>query len=277
MIKAGLVVVWYNPTDEEKGNINTYIKYVDKIYIIDNSEKENEYKKNKKIQYQFNNENLGIAAALNMAVEYAIKDGYEWLITMDQDTNFQNDDISKILNYISQNNMDKVGIVSPWHNTKLHVAKPTESIDYPLDVMTSGNFLNLKVLKKVGGFKEELFIDGVDIEYCLRLHKKGYKVVRLNDYEIIHNLGNICYKKVFKKELVCLNHNYIRDYYKIRNYRYIKQEYKKDFPEFCNILIKVKSMIWCIIFYEKDKFRKLRSILYGYIDYKRGITGKYNH
>lgn len=271
------VVVWYNPTNKEKENINSYIKYVDKLYIVDNSEKENAFENNKKIHYVFNGENLGIAKALNIGADLALKEKYDWLLTMDQDTSFKNDDVKKIFEYIKNNDMKNIGIVSPWHDTKLHIQKPKEEIDYPIDVMTSGNFLNLKIFKKIGGFKDEYFIDGVDIEYCLRLKKYNYKVMRLNKFSIKHNLGNISYKHFFKKELLCLNHNYLRVYYRVRNYNYIKQEYHDIAPEFCDILVKIKALIWCIIFYEKDKIRKLKSIYYAKKDFKNNIYGKYNH
>lgn len=271
------VVVWYNPTNKEKENINSYIKYVDKLYIVDNSEKENAFENNKKIHYVFNGENLGIAKALNIGADLALKEKYDWLLTMDQDTSFKNDDVKKIFEYIKNNDMKNIGIVSPWHDTKLHIQKPKEEIDYPIDVMTSGNFLNLKILKKIGGFKDEYFIDGVDIEYCLRLKKYNYKVMRLNKFSIKHNLGNISYKHFLKKELLCLNHNYLRVYYRVRNYNYIKQEYHDIAPEFCNILVKIKALVWCIIFYENDKIRKLKSIYYAKKDFKNNIYGKYNH
>lgn len=271
------VVVWYNPTNKEKENINSYIKYVDKLYIVDNSEKENAFENNKKIHYVFNGENLGIAKALNIGADLALKEKYDWLLTMDQDTSFKNDDVKKIFEYIKNNDMKNIGIVSPWHDTKLHIQKPKEEIDYPIDVMTSGNFLNLKILKKIGGFKDEYFIDGVDIEYCLRLKKYNYKVMRINKFSIKHNLGNISYKHFLKKELLCLNHNYLRVYYRVRNYNYIKQEYHDIAPEFCNILVKIKALVWCIIFYENDKIRKLKSIYYAKKDFKNNIYGKYNH
>ena len=60
-------------------NINTYIDDIDILYVIDNTEGEDNKKripKNKKIKYKFKNENVGVATALNMGAKYAIKDGY---------------------------------------------------------------------------------------------------------------------------------------------------------------------------------------------------------
>jgi epsQ protein len=276
-MKFAGVVVWYNPDSKSKENINSYLKYLDRLYIVDNSNYKNEVPKSEKIMYIPNMDNLGIAEALNIGARRAIVEGYNWLLTMDQDSSFSENDLLELEKYIENKTIENIGIVSPWHKTKMHKEKPKEDVDYPLDVMTSGNLVNLDILKKIGEFKSEYFIDGVDMEYCLRLNKNGYKIARLNYIELNHNLGDIFYKKVFNKEMLCLNHNYLRVYYKVRNYRYIKKEYGNIYPEFCNKIVKTKALIWCIIFYEKDKFRKLRSIIYAKKDFKKGIMGKYNH
>ncbi len=275
-MKLAGIVVWYNPTKEDKENIYSYLPSLDKLYIFDNSCKKNTYSKNSKIKYIFNGQNDGIAKALNYGAEKAIKEGYHWLLTMDQDTSFPKEKMEELKKYC-QLNVEKVGIICPWLNTKLHVEKPKEEIDYPLDVMTSGNLLNLKVFKKIGGFKEEFFIDGVDIEYCLRLKKRNFSIMRINKIEVEHNLANIFYKNFFNKELICMNHSYMRYYYRIRNYRYIRDLYVDMEPEFCKILVKFKSMLWCIVFYEKNKWKKIKAMWDGYKDYKKNKTGKYEN
>ena len=276
---AGLVVL-YNPSKQIIENLNNYLQFVNKLYVIDNSEKpffNKQLFSNSNIDFYYKNENLGIAKALNIGCKKAIEDGFKWLLTMDQDSIFNINTVNQLCDYIENNDVSKTYIVSPWLNTKLLDEKPVEKISHPTDVMTSGSIMNLDLYKKIGGFKEWLFIDGVDIEYCLRLKKYNYKVMRLNKFSIKHNLGNISYKHFLKKELLCLNHNYLRVYYRVRNYNYIKQEYHDIAPEFCNILVKIKALVWCIIFYENDKIRKLKSIYYAKKDFKNNIYGKYNH
>lgn len=277
-MKLAGVVVWYNPSKKDIKNIDSYIKAVDKLYIVDNSENgsnESKIPNSKKVEYIYKNENLGIAKALNIACYKAIKEKYKFILTMDQDSCFKSNDVDKMKTKISSLDLSKIGIISPWHKTKLKLEKPKEEIDYPLDVMTSGNILNLDIFQKIGGFKEFLFIDGVDIEYCLNLKKNGYKVMRINSIELRHDLGDIFYRNFLGKEFMCDNHNYLRIYYMTRNYRYIRKEYRNIAPEFCDILVKIKGLIFKIVFYEKDKFRKLRSIVFGIYDYKHNNYGKY--
>lgn len=275
-IKLAGVVVLYQPTDDDIKNINSYIDDLDILYVIDNSTRENKKRipKNGKINYIFNNENQGIAAPLNKAAKLARKEKISWLLTMDQDTTFKKNVLKKLKETISETNCSNIGIVTPWHKTKLKTAKSREKIDYPLDVMTSGNLVNLEILKELGGFKEWLFIDGVDIEYCLNLRKHDYKILRRNDLEINHNLGDIFYKKFLWKNLLVTNHSAMRRYYQIRNYHYIRDMYVDIEPEFCKTLVKFKSIIFAIVMYENNKFRKIKACIRGYIDYKKGIKGR---
>ena len=99
--------------------------------------------------------------------------------------------------------------------------------------------------------------------------------MRINSIELQHDLGDIFYRNFLGKEFMCDNHNYLRIYYMTRNYRYIRKEYRNIAPEFCDILVKIKGLIFKIVFYEKDKFRKLRSIVFGIYDYKHNNYGKY--
>lgn len=275
-LKVAGVVVLYNPLDEDIMNIDSYINDIDLLYVIDNSKKENKDRlpDNKKIIYIFNNDNLGMAIPLNQAANLAKKAGYNWLLTMDQDTHFNDGVVQEIKKRIAAMDCSNVGIVTPWHKTRLKTKKSKEKIDNPLDVMTSGNFVNLDIYQKIGGFKDDLFIDGIDIDYCLNLARNGYKVVRFNDLEMDHNLGNICYRKFFSKDLLVTNHSAMRRYYQCRNYHYIRDEYGKDFKQFCDILVKVKGTILAIILYENDKLGKLKAYYRGYKDYKMGKKGR---
>ena len=81
IMKIPATVIWYNPDNENIKNIRTYIDYVEKLYIIDNS-KENNKKladslNNLKAEYIYNDKNLGIAKAWNLACEKAANDNFE--------------------------------------------------------------------------------------------------------------------------------------------------------------------------------------------------------
>lgn len=275
-LKVAGVVVFYQPTDEDISNISSYLADLDILYVMDNSMESNEKRipQDSKITYIFNHENLGIAGPLNQAASLARKAGYHWLLTMDQDTHFPSGVLSSLKERILEIDTTDIGIVTPWHKTKLKVEKPKENISYPLDVMTSGNLVNLDIQEKIGGFKEWLFIDGVDIEYCLNLRKNGYRVLCFNDLEIDHNLGDIFYRRFLGKDLLVTNHSAMRRYYQARNYHYIRDMYLDIEKEFCQTLVKFKSILLAIVLYENKKWSKIWSYYRGYRDYKKGKRGK---
>lgn len=271
-LKIAAVVTLFHPEKQNFANIENYLEEVDRLYVIDNTPKESNQKKlpkNKKIEYiQF--DNIGVAKALNIGAKRALEENYDWILTLDQDTVIKAKIVKIMKQTIEKEDTSSIGIVTPWHKTKLRIEKPKEKIDYPQDVMTSGNLLNLHIWKKLKGFQEEFFIDGIDIEYGLHLKNKGYKIMRLNDLEIEHDLGDIFY--VGNK--LCTNHNGIRRYYMNRNYHYIYDMYNKTDKEFCKFLISNYKTMLKVLLFEKRKFSKIYGFCLGYIHYKKGIKGK---
>lgn len=281
---AGTVVL-YNPNKSEVlKNISTYIKYVDRLYLVDNSLKDNSnlFKNiDSKIEYIWNGDNLGIAAALNIAAKKAINDNYTWLLTMDQDSSFKDETLLYLENYIEKyfEENPKLAIVSPFHETVLSDGNypDHESVDKPIIVMTSGNLINLDAYTNINGFKEWYFIDCVDFDYCLNLIRSGYEIHQVNKAILHHELGDTVKKKLFGKTYFCDNHNYIRRYYIVRNRHYIYDEYNKDFPDYCRAEIRcTRAEVKRILLFEKGKIKKLRYMYKGYRDYKKNLVGSIN-
>lgn len=279
-VRLAAVVTLYNPTDDDFLNIETYIDDVDKLYVIDNTEGKNNFerlKNIKKIEYIWNNENIGVAAALNLAAKKAKDDGFEWLLTNDQDTTFLVGVLPALKRAICDVDCSKIAIFTPWHKTRLKTRRPRKNPDFPHDVMTSGNILNLGIWEKLGGFKEWLFIDCVDIEYCLNLRVHGYKIYRDNKLTINHNLGDLFYRRVFRRTYLCTNHPPIRRYYMMRNAHYVFDEYKttKEGAYCLKMAAAQKRNMIGVLLFEKNKWKKIKMYLIGYFDYKKGIKGKY--
>lgn len=280
MLKIAGVVILYNPDKNIGKNIASYLNNIDKLYVIDNSPYKNSklLPNNSKIKYIFNNKNLGIATALNMGAKEAIKDGYDFLLTMDQDSKFSAKSLDNLMLWLSKNMKDDIGLISPRHIINIEQQKPKEDIEYPLTVMTSGNIINLKAYKKIGGYKDFLFIDSVDFDYCLNLIDHNYKVIQLNKIELKHELGNIKTEKFLWRNITHSNHNYVRRYYITRNLLYVGKKYKNKYPTFYKqVKREIGRDIIKVILLESDKYKKLRNMLRGYIDYKKGIKGEYKY
>lgn len=284
---AGVVVLYY-PDKDTVENISSYIDKLDILYAVDNSPSDNSAMfLNEKIKYLPNFENLGVAKALNIGAKNATADGYEWLLTMDQDSHFSQNSMDRFFRHLeelcnscisfNENTVESntVGLISPFHHTLFNTNEEVSGIDSPLMVMTSGNIISLKAYKDVDGFKDWLFIDAVDFDYCLNLRNHGYEILRFNDVVLEHLLGDVVFKNIGRKRIYSLNHSPIRRYYIVRNRHYLYELYHNDFPEYCDAEIRctrsdVKSILRC----EKQKFKKLLFMFKGYLDYKKGIKGR---
>jgi len=279
--KIAGVVVLYNPQPEVYEHIKSYINEVDRLFVIDNSEVVNEgvifrIKTFSNIIYLPQNENTGIAYALNLATRLAIEEGYEYILTMDQDSETPPFMVSNLLECFSRD--PAIAIVTPFH----HIPYGKESNNYDgkchriLTTMTSGNLVKLEILKEVGWFDEKLFIDYVDHEFCLRLNKAGYKVYICSKAILKHNLGNINENPFFYKKVFPTNYDSLRHYYQTRNRFIVYKRFKHLYPDFEKMDKKnFRRGLLKVILYERKKIEKLRFAILGYIHFKKNIYGKY--
>lgn len=275
MLKVAAAVVLYNPQNDFIDKIDTYINLVDFLYIIDNSSTSNEhllskYTSSMRCVYIHNGQNMGISYSLNVCAKLAINSGYDWLLTMDQDSEFH--DFSILLNYvISDDERNNVGIYSPFHDTGYRL-KPDSAFSCVMSTMTSGNLINLEAFLKIKGFDERFFIDRVDHDYCATLMEHGYIIKQINDCVLNHNLG--CISATFLGQEIT-NHSALRRYYITRNLFYFMQKHIKKMPRYSLRYFKaaVKD-IFVVFLCEGDRLNKGKYMLIGFLHYLCRVNGR---
>ncbi len=276
---AGVIVV-YEPTTSLLANINTVINQLDILIIINNGKANNyafsEWFPNKKIYVEYFPENIGIASGLNTAAKIANQNSMDYLLMMDQDSYASQNLITDYLIVLERINNPKVALISPNFIYKSYIGKNFEADIREIDfAMTSGSFLNLKAYRQIGPFIDELFIDYVDFEYCLRLKKNGFKIIQLKNSFIHHNLGQITGRKFIFKNISVTNHSPERYYYRTRNRFYL---YKKYFTSFPIIILKDLIVFFNellkILLYECQKLKKIKMIIKGFSHFLVNHYGK---
>lgn len=187
----GSVVVLYNPTKDEVENINTYLSSVDYAVIVDNSTHSNkklvETLVHNKIQYVSKQVNLGLCKALNIGVDILKEKGCEWALLFDADSKLGSDIVTVYKKAIEDHKGKPVALFAPVHVFDRSNAAPYQgykNIDWS---MTSGWLINIEIFKKQNGFFEELFVDGLDMDYCFKSHENGYLVVECGEAVINHH------------------------------------------------------------------------------------------
>ena len=290
MSKVAAIIVSYNPDKNLLDSVNLLISQVEKIIIVDNGSIEEKRKDissikdidNERIEIIFNEENLGIATALNIGVREALKQGFNWILTMDQDSKASKDMVEKMFEvYNNIDEKERKSILSIFPN---FVDKRIQSIEensvmntyeYVDADITSGNLVNSEVFDKVGFFDDSLFIDLVDTDFCMRLNEKNIKMIKVRDAILYHSLGESQSVKSIFGKFNTSNHSALRRYYMTRNRFYIWEKYK-DLNSFTLNRDKklFKKEFIKIILGEKDKVNKIKMVFKGYKDYKKGIRGK---
>ncbi len=187
---AGVVVI-YNSDESIINNIASYIHQIEKLFIVDNSELPNYtlvnlLKKIPSVIYISNAKNEGIAKALNQGANAAIEQGFDYLLTMDDDTSVPDNMVNEMVSFVERHKGIPIGILAPQSVPEL----VNDNYKSVFITITSGNLVNLKAFLDCGPFLDELFIDWVDHEYCMRLKRKGYEIIELSYLHIQHRLGN---------------------------------------------------------------------------------------
>lgn len=280
MLKVSGVVVLYHPKVSIIENIQSYIDFIDKLYVVDNSDSidsvvVDEIKKINKCVYMDNNGNQGIAHALNVGVGQACNDGSDWVLTMDQDSFFEKDGLTNMLKWIDLNDTERVGIVSPIHKTVGKKYKKSDAVVEVSTVMTSGNLLNVDAYKIAGSFREDFFIDCVDHEYCLRLKTSNYKTLLNCNSVLEHDLGESEIVRFMGMNLVYTNHNRTRRYYRTRNrLKVIKMYWLKE-PIYSVGEVKNFLSSWVkIVLFDNNVMEQQKAMLLGVLHFLMGKSGK---
>lgn len=258
-------IVTYNPNIERlKENYSHISKQVDFIIICDNGSRNIELikgirRENRDYLIELE-KNQGIAYALNRLCEAAGNAGYQWIITLDQDSVCPENMVKILTKHVSES----IAIVGPriiYKGNEKYSARPDKEIEDVEWVITSGSLTNTWIWKNLGGFDEKLFIDKVDTDYGIRANRAGYRVRRDNTICLNHELGNMFCRVLFGRTIYVTNHNPMRIYYQCRNTIYLGR--KIGLP---NATIEVGKIVIKIILYENDKKEKLKNAFRGIRD-----------
>ncbi len=244
------VVVTFNP-DLVKLELllQNILSQVDKICIVDNDSK-NHSSLIKKCSIFANQlftleDNLGIAAAQNIGIRWALGQGASFILLLDQDSIPPTEMVATLRQILAEN--PKYAAVGPipvderatknsfdlqiagsplvysftiWGPKRRCIPQPGELQKVPF-LLSSGTLVSVPALAQIGLMDEFLFIDHVDLVWGLRANQAGYSVVVTGDVQMSHELGEAIVglpgilSSIFRREIHL--HSPERNYYLTRN------------------------------------------------------------
>jgi rhamnosyltransferase len=271
------VIVSFNGLSTIQHTLEAVLKNVNKVLIIDNGSNSsyikylNDLISSRVTLIEFG-ENRGIAAALNAGFRFAEQNGYEWILTMDQDSILDEGFIGAYEDFLDENPAAVFLFPEVWvHNKKPKKLGETTK-DY---VITSGNLVKTKLINKVGLFNEILFQNNVDFDFCLKVRLCGIKIWHVPNAIMYHQLGE---KHKHKGILTTFytKHNPLSRYYIYRNSCYLINQYFNKFPLFCIRLFCSTILLYVAIWvYEgpKSALKNTKYIYRGVLDFLRNNMG----
>lgn len=267
------VIVTYNPDERFCERLRVIQKQVGCVAIVDNGSSqiclpEEDLMTRQAIHVIRNGRNEGLAYALNQGCRFAVGRGYNWILTLDQDSD---PELTLVDNLVAAWNAcpfrERVGAVGSSYVT----IKGALSSGYSkgawreaVAVITSGMLFPAAVYQSVGPFREDFFIDYVDIEWSLRLRSRGYKIIVACQAVMFHRMGRPRVHRFLGKTVISTHHHALRRYYITRNrvtvwLRYFNAEPGYILRDMVSFLKEAAK----IMLYEDAKVKKLVAILLG--------------
>ena len=276
------VVVTYNPDDKLFDRLQALRGQVHTLLVVDNGSANAEVVRSMALQagcsVVLNPENLGVAEALNQGARAAIQLGTEWLATFDQDSQVSPGAIAQLLAastalpqpnraaILAMSHRDR-GTGRDYHRAG-EVLEETEQWRSVRTTITSGSLVRVSVFPKVGLFDTRLFIDTVDLEFCLRCRRQGLLVFENRDVILAHSMGNSTTRVVFGFPLVLTGHSPLRRYYITRNQLEMCRRFVSSDPRWAlGALWDLASGSAITLLLETDRRAKLRAMLSGLGDF----------
>lgn len=278
-LPAGIVL--FNPQPARlRDNIEAVYKEAAGLIIVDNaSANQAEIREllagYAHVRYIRNAKNYGVAKALNQICEAAESAGYPFVLTLDQDSVCPVHLLKEYEKYLP---LERTGILCPQvrdRNCSLNVqtgalkgraslngSSPDRNVTVMSWCITSASLVSLQAWKEVNGFDEEMFIDGVDQDFCERIRRKGYRIYRLDTVTLLHEIGAICEKRFLFWRVYVKNHSAFRKYYIARNTVFVARK-KRSVRLMALSCLRVIRQFLLVLLYEQGKIKKLAAIAKG--------------
>lgn len=137
--------------------------------------------------------NSGIAAALNAGIRRALELQADYVLSLDQDSVLEDGYVASLLaTFDSARQPTRLGAVLTDCVNGAPSTPPAfspEGFGLVNEGIQSGMLVSADCLRDVGLMDERLFIDCVDIEFCLRARDHGWRIAVAPGSNIIHSLG----------------------------------------------------------------------------------------
>jgi rhamnosyltransferase len=288
----GLIFVLYQPTAEFVSNLHKATALCRNVIAVDNSPEPSphlhEALREAGTTVIFNRNQGGLAGAYNRGAELLLEQGCEVIFLLDQDSDIDEQFFVKMMEACAGLGTDSFIMGPKIYEIHLQrcmpVTPPGKRLPKPyridhettglfptLFVISSGSAISAQAYRTVGAFREDYFIECVDVEYGLRATTLGVPVYMNAAVTMRQTTGHI----ERHGKLFTTNHAAWRRYYGTRNAVHSLRLYRSTWS--LHWLSGPLAIHWalCVVLFEPQKLRKLVAMLVGYVDGRLGKLGTF--
>lgn len=240
-------------------------------------------------------ENLGIAAALNVGIQVAIIEGFDYALLSDQDSLPTASMVEQLLSVAQklQSRGFHIGCVGPTYVDHItgqtfgfQVQEPghffystfaSERADPWVEVVaviTSGSLIPCGVFADVGTMREDYFIDSVDTEWCHRARHHGYKLYGTSHAKMEHQLGDHTFPVWYLRWRPFSGYSPLRLYYRFRNFVLLCRSGYVPWRWKVRATWYFLGNFYAYTLFSTQRWQNLCFIARGFADGARGLAGR---
>jgi rhamnosyltransferase len=281
---CGVVVTYHPPADVAK-NLSAMAGECGRLLVIDNGsplESQAAIAAVPGVTLLPQGRNRGLAAALNVGLRRASDWGCEWVVTFDQDSTPEPGMVEAMRTSLAT--LPRAALIGP----RIHEAGSlTESYRWVTRhprwsflfrrakyggndivevtmIITSGSMMEVATWRALKGFDEQLFIDYIDTDYCLRVLRTGRTIAVAGQAILRHRLGARETRSVMGREIRPTHHAPFRHYYMARNRVIVWRRHALAVPhwavfDFCFAVFNTAR----VLLFERDRCAKMAAMLRG--------------
>jgi rhamnosyltransferase len=279
----GLIFVLYEPTAEFLVNLARARSLCADVVVVDNSPEADLVLhgrlRDEGMQVIFNRNHGGLAGAYNRGAECLLDRNCDVFFLLDQDTEIDASFFTDMMEAavalgteefitgpkIYEINLKKCMAVFPPEKCfplPVRIDDVTTGMIPTLLIISSGSAISAAAYRRLGAFREDYFIECVDVEYSLRAVSRNVAVYTNAGVTIQQTTGDI----ERHGKLFTTNHAAWRRYYGTRNAVHCLRLYRSRWGFHWLVTPLVCYWTLCALLFDRDKLRKMVAIACGYCD-----------
>ncbi len=282
MMTVAAIVLSHDPDTGLLERLRGVRQQVDQLFIVDNASNEQNLVTVREAASALcatlieNRENTGVAAGFNQGAAAALQSGCDFVLLLDQDTLASPRMVSRLLGLFMEQTGSGVAVLAAnYTDTGQRTAYRPEAarpVSESAVAISSGSLIPASAYADLGGMDEQLFIDDVDHDFCLRARSRGYRVLVTAEPLMRHQVGKQRIHRILGMSFSTSAHSPLRRYYMARNRIILVRRYFTRFPAWIlTMLLRQTAEITATLVLEAGRARKLRALFLGI---KHGLDGR---